>query len=136
MKYFSISELCHSDTAVRLGIDNRPTIQTVTSLKALTDNVLDPAREHFGIPITITSGFRCHQLNTIVGGSPTSQHKTGEAADITFKDKTRNTDLFIYIRDHLPYDQLIWEKGTDDYPQWVHVSFSRTGNRHQVLRIK
>lgn len=136
MKYFSISELCHSDTAVRLGIDNRPNIHIITSLKALADNVLDPAREHFGIPINVTSGYRCHQLNIAVGGSPTSQHKTGEAADITFTDRRKNKELFDYIKDHLPYDQLIWEKGTDEYPQWVHVSYSRTNNRRQVLRIK
>lgn len=136
MKHFTITELSHSDTAVRLSIDNRPSLQAVTNLKALTDNVLDPAREHFGIPITVNSGYRCPRLNAAVGGSPTSQHISGEAADITFSDRHRNRQLFEYIRDHLPYDQLIWEKGTSDYPQWVHVSFSRKGNRHQVLHIK
>lgn len=62
--------------------------------------------------------------------------ETLQAADITFSDRHRNRQLFEYIRDHLPYDQLIWEKGSSDYPLWVHVSFSRTGNRHQVLYLK
>lgn len=136
MKYFTISELCHSDTAVRRSIDNTPSLLILTNLNALTDNVLDPAREHFGTAIAVNSGYRCPLLNAAVGGSPTSQHQKGEAADITFSDKRRNRELFDYIRDHLPYDQLIWEKGTADYPQWVHVSFSRTRNRHQVLYLK
>lgn len=128
MKYFTISELCRSDAAVKKGIGNLPDGDAVACLQRLVEKVLDPAREWLGAPVTVTSGYRCGELNRAVGGSPTSQHMKGEAADLVCKDNKR---LFDLIRDRLEFDQLIWENGG----QWVHVSYSREKNRKQILNL-
>ena len=135
MKHFTIKELCRSNTATKLGIDNTPDATATRNLTLLVDNILDPLREKHGKPIYVNNGFRCDVLNEAVGGAPDSQHKYGEAADITAKNQADNALLFQIIKDELPFDQLIWEKGNDKYPAWVHVSFVKSA-RHQVLRIK
>lgn len=130
MKYFTIAELCRSNTADRLGIDNRCRKEHVVNLTALVDNVLDPLREWYGKPITVSSGFRCRALNEAVGGSATSQHMSGQAADIDTGNRYQNKLLFEYIRKNLPFDQLIDESNF----AWVHVSYRADGNnRNQVL---
>lgn len=132
MKHFTIGELCASTTADARGIKNTPMLQETGNLKALADNVLDPLREWYGKPIYVNSGYRCPQLNRMVGGKPTSQHLKGEAADITTGSKEENRKLFAYIRANLTFDQLIDEK---DF-SWVHVSFKRNGeNRKQILHL-
>ena len=132
MKYFTIAELCRSNTADRMGINNRCRQQHVTALTALVDNVLDPLRTWWGKPITVNSGYRCPERNAAGKGSKTSQHMSGEAADIDTGDRQQNKLLFEYIRKNLPYDQLIWEHGGD----WVHVSYRADGkNRKQVLNL-
>lgn len=131
MKYFTMGELLRSSSADSLGIDNKCDITSASALIALVDNVLDPLREWYGKPIYVNSGYRCKELNTAIGGAPTSQHMKGEAADITAGSKDENKKLFDYIRDNLPFDQLIDEQ---DY-SWVHVSFSKKGNRKQVLKL-
>lgn len=137
MKYFSIEELCRSETADAKGIDNRPSAVVRGNLEALVSNVLDPLREAFGKPIIVNSGYRSTLLNNILGGARSSQHTRGEAADITAEDVKDNKQLFEIIRENLPFDQLIWEKGTRTYPDWIHVSFKREGrNRKQILKIK
>lgn len=135
MKHFTIKELCRSNTAAKLGIDNTPDATATRNLVLLVDNILDPLREKFGKPVYVNCGFRCDALNEAVGGAKDSQHKYGEAADITAKNQADNAELFRIIKDELPFDQLIWEKGNDKYPAWVHVSFVKSA-RHQVLRIK
>lgn len=132
MKYFTIEELTRSDKAEEHGIDNAPTKEAREKLVALVDNVLDPLREMYGKPITVNSGYRCPQLNAVVGGAKTSQHMRGEAADITAGSKTENKKLFKLIRERLTFDQLINES---DY-SWVHVSYvSPEKNRKQTLNI-
>ena len=132
MKHFTIGELCASTTADARGIKNTPMLQETGNLKALADNVLDPLREWYGKPIYVNSGYRCPQLNRMVGGKPTSQHLKGEAADITAGSKEENRKLFDYIKKNLTFDQLIDEK---DF-SWVHVSFKRNGeNRKQILPL-
>lgn len=132
MKYFTIAELCRSNTADRLGINNRCRQEHVTALTALVDNVLDPLREWYGKPITVSSGYRCPELNAAVKGSKTSQHMAGEAADIDTGDRQQNKLLFEYIKKNMPFDQLIWEHGGD----WVHISYRADGkNRNQVLSL-
>lgn len=134
MKYFTIDEMIQSDTAQKKGIDNTPSKKEEQNLVALIENILDPLREKYGKPIIVTSGFRCKELNKAVGGASTSQHLTGEAADIrTVEDtKQENKKLFDLIQElNLPFDQLI-----DEYNlNWVHVSYS-SRNRRQVLKIK
>lgn len=131
MKYFTIEELCRSDKARQMGINNTPTDDIIDSLSNLVENVLDPAREKIGKPITVNSGYRCLELNKSVGGAPTSQHTKGEAADITTGNREENKRLFEIIRDHLPFDQLINEY---DY-SWIHVSYRQGNNRKQILKI-
>ena len=132
MKYFSIKELTKSATAARKGIKNDPSIQEVKSLTALIEQVLDPLREAYGKPIIVSSGYRCPKLNAAVGGSASSQHVKGEAADIRSVADTpeENKKLFdLIVKLGLPYDQLINEYNYD----WVHVSF---GPRHRRQRMK
>lgn len=131
MKYFTIAELCQSETATAKGIDNTPTKDIEDKLQKLVDNVLDPLREWYGRQIIINSGYRCEALNKAVGGASSSQHKYGEAADITAGSKEENKKLFEYIKDNLPFDQLIDESNFT----WVHVSYKENRLRKQVLKL-
>lgn len=133
MKHFTLKELIKSDTAIRKGIKNVPNRQEEQNLTTLVDKILDPLREAYGKPIIVTSGFRCDELNRLIGGSKTSQHRTGQAADIrtvidTPEENKKLYDLIIKL--NLPFDQLIDEHNFD----WVHVSFSEK-NRKQILKI-
>ncbi len=120
MKYFSITELIHSDTADRLGIANILPIRQRRALIALADNVLDPLREAWGRPIIVNSGYRCPELNKAVGGVPTSMHLTGNAADITTGNPTDNRRLYQLAIDlRLPFFELIGRKY--DF-RWLHIS--------------
>lgn len=131
MKYFTIEEMTKSSTAKANGIDNTPSDEGVLKLQKLIEAVLDPLREWYGKPIRITSGYRCEALNKAVGGSDTSQHRLGEAADITVGTKKGNKKLFEYIKDNLPFDQLINESNFS----WVHVSYREGRLRKQVLAL-
>lgn len=134
MKFFTIQELINSDTAKKKGIKNIPSSEQEKNLIALVDNILDPLRLAYGKPIIVTSGFRSDELNKAIGGSNTSQHRAGQAADIrTVEDtKSENKKLFdLIIKLDLPFDQLIDEHNFD----WVHVSYSPK-NRKQILKIK
>ena len=138
-KYFTLVELTPSGTAKRLGIKNDPTPAHLECLKGLSVNILDKVREHFGKPIWVSSGYRSKALNEVTpGSSATSQHCTGEAADLDQDGRgtgVTNKMVFDYIKDHLNFDQLIYEYGTDANPDWVHVSWESTGKqRKQVLR--
>lgn len=138
MKYFTIEELCKSTTATKKGIKNIPNETEKKSLIALVDNILDPLRTKWGKPIVINSGFRCDKLNKAVGGSSTSQHRYGEAADIEDSSRTleQNKKLFNLILEmKLPFDQLIYEFGSDSGPDWIHISFGKR-SRRQILRAK
>ena len=135
--HVSLAEFCHSDTAKRRGIDN--TIKDpahLASAKLLCEKVFEPIREHFGVPIHISSGYRSAALNRAVKGSASSQHCRAEAMDIDADryGKVTNKEIFDYIREHLDWDQMIWEFGNDSQPDWVHVSFKATGNRRQILK--
>ena len=131
MKHFTIKELCHSNVAKARGIDNTCDMVVESKLTALVDNVLDPLREWYGKPVTVNSGYRCPALNRAVGGSSTSQHMKGEAADIDTEDRGQNKLLFDHIQKHLPFDQLIDESNF----AWVHVSYKESGNRKQILKL-
>ncbi len=125
MKHFTIKELTASATAQRLDIDNTPTAEAVANLQQLVANVLDPLRETYGRPIYVNSGYRCPALNRAVGGVPSSQHLTGEAADITAGNNRENRRLLGLIKKmKLPVDQVIDEQDCT----WLHVSY---GPRHR-----
>lgn len=130
-KYFTLQELCMSSTASSRGINNTPPPRAEERLHRLIDKLLDPARELWGKPIAVNSGYRCPLLNKTVGGTASSQHLLGEAADITTGNSGDNRKLFdLLCKSDLDFDQLIDEKGY----RWLHVSFSDR-NRRQVLHL-
>lgn len=128
-KNFTLEEL----TVTNSKLPNKPNEEQIQSLKNLVKNVLQPLRDIYGKPIKVNSGFRSFAVNKTIGGATTSQHCKGEAADL---DCTDNSELFSIIREHLDFDQLIWESGDDIQPNWVHVSYKPKGNRKEVLRMK
>ena len=132
MKYFSFQEFERSDTAYRHGIDNTLPDKLKGNVAVLVDKVLDPLREAWGKPIAVTSGYRCAALNKAVGGSATSHHCKGMAADLTTGNRVENRKLFQLIMDlKLPFTQLIDEKNF----QWVHVSLDPEDVKRQVLKL-
>lgn len=141
MKYFTIRELCYSQTAEREGLVNRPSDYIMVNLERLTDNVLDPLREIWGKPILINSGYRCPRLNKLVGGVSSSKHIFGLAADIRAANKPDNIKLWNILsnpiyHDRLLFDKAIWEYGRD-YPRWIHVDIQIVGKPlHRLIYNK
>ena len=126
-KDFSLSEMTNSRKATASNIQNAPNDEQIANLRALCEQILQPARDKIGRAITVNSGFRSSALNVAVGGAASSQHLQGEAADITMSDKNSNMELFAIIRDLGNYDQLIDEKNFS----WIHVSWKRAGNNRK-----
>jgi len=136
-KNLSLAEVTKSATAVKFGLKNEPNEKQLANLIAVGENIFQPTREYFGVPIMVTSGFRGEALNDLINGSSNSQHCKGQALDLDadYFGKITNAEIFYYIKDHLNYDQLIWEFGNDEEPAWVHVSFvSEEENRNQTLK--
>ena len=137
-EHLDLSEVTRSDSAKRKGISNEPTAEHLENFKKLAENIFEPIRNHFKVPIHLSSGYRSAALNKAIGGASSSQHCTGEAIDIDMDGSANgvtNKMVFDYIKANLNFDQLIWEFGTKDAPDWVHVSFESTGKqRKQVLR--
>jgi zinc D-Ala-D-Ala carboxypeptidase len=135
-KNLSLAEVMRSETAKRKGISNMPTPEHIENFKLLAEKVFQPIREHFGVPIHISSGYRSKALNTAIGGSLSSQHCSGEAIDIDMDGTSiTNAQIFNFIKDNLSFDQMIWEFGTNSNPDWVHVSYESTGKqRKQILK--
>ena len=133
----TLKECTKSLTASRLGLKNQPDDPQITNLKLVAEHIFQPVREHFGVPIYISSGYRSPKLNTAIGGSTTSQHCQGRALDLDADvfGKVTNGEIFHYIKDCLDFDQLSWEFGDDSNPDWVHVSYnSPTENKGRVLK--
>jgi len=136
-KNLSLAEVVRSESAKRRGINNMPTSEHLENLKELALNVFQPIRDHFKVPIHISSGYRSRILNNAVNGAAKSQHCSGQAIDIDVDGTSiTNKQVFDYIKENLDFDQLIFEFGTDKNPDWVHVSYSKDNNRKQVLRAK
>ena len=131
---FTLKELTKSDTATRLGLDNTPDEQALENLKTLCEMVLQPVREHFGKSVTVNSAYRSPESNAAVGGSKTSDHCLGMAADIEIVG-VANADLAQWIMDNLEYTQLILEFYTPGIPDsgWVHVSYDPNNLKKQEL---
>ena len=135
-KHISYKEGVYSNTATRLGIENTPDDDQLNNMVKVAEEVFEPLRVYVGGPIKVNSFFRCLELNTAIGGSRTSQHMKGQAIDLddTFGHKT-NAEMYNYIKDNLDFDQIIWEFGDDDNPNWVHVSYvSPEENRGRCLK--
>ncbi len=135
-KYVSLSEVTKSDTATRRGISNEPTPEHLENLKTICTEVFDKVREHFGVPIYISSGYRSAALNKAIKGSSTSDHSLGRALDLDQDFRSNgitNMDVFKFIKDNLEFDQLIYEFGSSKNPDWVHVGYREGANRKQIL---
>jgi hypothetical protein len=138
-KHLSLAEATHSDMADQLKIiNNNPNLSVIDNMKLLAEKVFEPIREHFNVPIYVSSMYRGLPLNNAVKGSITSEHCSGQAMDIDMGDKGKpsNKEIFDYIKKNLDYNQLIWEMGDDKNPSWVHVSYSKDKNRKQILKAK
>jgi len=133
-KNFYLSEFLVSQYATRHGIKNEPPAAHLVRLKYLVANVLQPVRDKFG-PVIISSGYRSKELNAAIGGSVTSQHSIGEAADFEVPGLD-NKKLADWIKDNLKFDQLILEFYKDGDPNsgWVHCSYAEGDNRKECLR--
>ena len=134
--HFTLSELCHSQTAARRGIANRPNAAARDNLRHVAITILEPVRAHFAVPYSPTSGYRSKTLNAILGSRPTSQHILGQAVDLVLPGVPA-LELARWIKGNLCFDQLIlehWRPGTLN-SGWVHVSAKRVDNRGRVLTM-
>ena len=135
-KHISYKEGVYSTTATRKGIDNTPNNEQLKNMELVADEIFEPLRVYVGGPIKINSFFRSPELNTAIGGSSKSQHCKGQAIDLddTF-GKAANAEMYHWIKENLDFDQMIWEFGDDDNPNWVHVSYvSPEDNRNRCLK--
>lgn len=132
----TLEEAIYSAKGRALGLDNTPSAAEIKVMKVTAEKVFQPVRDHFGKPIKVTSMYRSAAVNRAVGGSATSQHRTGEAIDMQGLQGLTNAEIFYYIKNHLDFDQLIWEYGNQQQPAWVHVSYTaKRKNRKMVFAI-
>tara|TARA_R100001463_G_C3531420_1_gene221659 strand:+ start:1059 stop:1517 length:459 start_codon:yes stop_codon:yes gene_type:complete len=135
-KHISNKESVYSRTAQRLDIDNTPTQEHKDNMIKLADKVFEPLRAYVGGPIKINSFYRSPKLNKAIGGSSKSQHCNGQAIDIddTF-GRMSNAEMYEFVKEHLDFDQMIWEFGDEKNPNWVHISYvSPQENRNRCLQ--
>ena len=135
-KHVSYREGVYSRTAERLGLKNDPSDVHLANMRLISEKIFEPLREFVGGPIKINSFYRGPELNKAIGGSAKSQHCHGQAMDIddTYGHAS-NAEMFNYIKANLDYDQMIWEFGTEQNPDWVHVSYvSPDKNRNRCLK--
>ena len=135
-KHISYKEGVYSITAIRKGIDNEPNKEQLSNMKLVAEKIFEPVRIHFNTPIKVNSFFRSPDLNKAIGGSTKSQHCKGQAIDIddTY-GKVKNSDIYWWIKENLNFDQMIWEFGNNDNPNWVHISYvSPEENRNRCLK--
>ena len=135
-EHISYKEGTYSVTATRLGVDNTPDNEQLSNMELVAEKVFEPLRKWVGGPIKINSFFRGLPLNTAIGGSKKSQHMKGQAMDIDDNyGHATNAEMYHWIKENLDFDQMIWEFGDDDNPDWVHVSYvSEEENRNRCLK--
>ena len=135
-EHVSYKEGVYSITATRLGIDNTPNDEQLDNMELVAKEVFEPLREWVGKPIKVNSFFRGPGLNTAIGGARKSQHMKGQAMDIDDNyGHATNAEMYHWIKENLDFDQLIWEFGDDDNPNWLHVSYvSPEDNRNRCLK--
>jgi len=136
-KSFTLNELIKSQEAIRLGIENIPNKEHIENLKILCEKILQPLRDYYGLPVSISSGYRSVALCEAIGSSAKSQHTKGQAADFEIFG-VANKDVADFIIQNLDYDQCILEFWNENEPNsgWVHCSYSINGNRKQYLKAQ
>lgn len=135
-EHLDLSEVTRSETAKRKGISNMPTPEHLENFKKLAENIFEPIRKHFGVPIHISSGYRSKELNALIGGVKTSDHCFGMAIDLDQQGHSSgitNKQVFDFIKSNLKFKQLIWEGGSKQEPDWVHVSYDEKKLKNEVL---
>tara|TARA_Y100001937_G_scaffold12905_1_gene16723 strand:- start:6582 stop:7046 length:465 start_codon:yes stop_codon:yes gene_type:complete len=135
-EHISEKEATKSITALRLGIDNTPNGKALANMKTLADNIFEPLRCWVGGPVKITSFYRSPDLCLALGSKISSQHCKGQAIDIddVFGHKT-NKEMFYWVKDNLDFDQMIWEFGNEENPDWLHISYvDKEKNRNRILK--
>jgi hypothetical protein len=135
-KHISEKEATKSVTALRLNIDNTPNGTALNNMKILAEKVFEPLREWVGGPIKITSFYRSPDLCVAIGSKISSQHAKGQAMDIDdIYGHKSNKEMFEWIKENLDFDQLIYEFGNEENPDWVHVSYvDQENNRNRILK--
>ena len=135
-EHISYKEGAYSITATRLGIDNTPNDEQLSNMELVAKEVFEPLREWVGGPVKVNSFFRGSKLNKAIGGARKSQHMKGQAIDIDDGyGHATNAEMYHWIKDNLDFDQLIWEFGDNDNPNWLHVSYvSKEDNRNRCLK--
>jgi len=135
-EHLDLAEVTRSDSAKRKGINNMPTPEHIENFKKLAENIFEPIRKHFGVPIYISSGYRSKELNALIGGVKTSDHCFGMAIDLDQQGHSSgitNKQVFDFIKSNLKFKQLIWEGGSKQEPDWVHVSYDEKNLKNEVL---
>jgi hypothetical protein len=138
-KHLDLSEVTRSESAKRNQISNMPTPEHIENFKLLAEKIFEPVREHFKVPIHISSGYRSKELNAKIGGSATSQHCKGEAIDIDMDGSPNgvtNKMVFDYIKDNLKYTQLIAEFPVNGDLSWVHIGYNKGNLKNEILVAK
>lgn len=138
MKYFTIKELCYSDTAKLHKIDNTPTDEIINNLTEFTENVLDPLREAWGSPIEVNSGYRCDELNKKIGGSKTSSHRFGFAVDLKPVNGLID-EFFEFVKKYFMENEILFDQIIDEYSgksHWVHIGYKNSkGEQRKQIKI-
>lgn len=134
-QHITYKEATKSNTAIKYSIDNNPSREQLMKMKDVADNIFEPLRCYFNVPIAVTSFFRSYSLNKKIGGATNSQHRNGEAIDMDADvfGKITNKQIFDFIKDNLEFNTLIWEFGTENEPDWVHCSYVKGDNKKQIL---
>jgi len=135
-KHITYKEATQSPTATRLKIDNTPNDEVLANMKLVAEMCFEPLREWYGKPITINSFYRSPALNKAVKGAKNSQHILGFAIDIDTPSNAENKKLFDWLKAHVEFDELIWEYGNSQGPDWVHISYRKNNNRNKILFVK
>lgn len=136
-EHITFGESYKSQIAERFKINNVPPDEVLPAMQLVSKMCFEPMRAKYGALI-VSSFFRCFELNKKIGGSKSSQHCKGEAIDVDAdgNPNVTNAELFEFAKNNLDFEQLIWEKGDDKNPAWVHISYKAKGNRKQVIKIK
>jgi len=136
-EHLDLVEVTRSETAKRKGISNMPIAEHIENFKKLAENIFEPIRNHFNVPIHISSGYRSKELNTAIGGALSSDHCKGMAIDLDQQGHSggiTNKEIFEYIKENLKFKQLIWEGGTKEEPDWVHCAYDENNLKNEILR--
>ena len=135
-KYMSLDEATRSRTASRAGISNQPTKFHFENMRFVAENIFDKVREFVGEPVTCSSFYRSKELNALIGGSSTSFHTLGAAIDLRLLGSSKTyAEVFEYIKTSLIFSELIWEYGTDQEPDWVHVAYASGDERAMIKKV-